>query len=217
MQEEQAAALQICHEETCPLCWRLVSRLWVQAQKNRLLLWRIKKKTKQQETSPLLQRRRKLNEPFTSSPFSSGEVVKVFYWLLPLFMMRRRKRQLIKYLMWKSWSLLCAEVSLILMCLFSYSVFICWVDCLLIVKWLLCNSVIEMISTSVPLALELRMGGQPKLDNSSSYLIFLEKNTLQRDACQEDYDIPALKQSLWPGWFGDPTENWCPDLSCWEL
>lgn len=38
---------------------------------------------KKKETSPLLQRHRKLNEPFISSPFSSGEVVKVFYISLP--------------------------------------------------------------------------------------------------------------------------------------
>lgn len=34
---------------------------------------------KNKETSPMLQRGRKLNEPFTSSLFSSGEVVKLFY------------------------------------------------------------------------------------------------------------------------------------------
>lgn len=34
---------------------------------------------KKRETSPLLQRQRKLNGLFTSSPFSSGEVVKFFY------------------------------------------------------------------------------------------------------------------------------------------
>lgn len=38
---------------------------------------------KKKETSPLLQRHRKLNEPFISSPFSSEEVVKVFYISLP--------------------------------------------------------------------------------------------------------------------------------------
>lgn len=38
---------------------------------------------KKKETSPLLQRHRKLNEPFISSPFSSGQVVMVFYISLP--------------------------------------------------------------------------------------------------------------------------------------
>lgn len=59
----------------------------------------VENKKKKKETSPLLQRLRKLNEPFTSSPFSLGEVAKVFY---ISFTVRKRKRQPIKYLMWKS-------------------------------------------------------------------------------------------------------------------
>lgn len=70
---------------------------------------------KKKETSPLLQRHRKLNEPFISSPFPQEKWLRSFIFhclLLPLFTARKRKRQPIKYLMWKSWSLsLCRGIS----------------------------------------------------------------------------------------------------------
>lgn len=169
MQENKAVVLEIlCQWGVC-VPWAPQLRADVQTTspdwKVRLLLW-----IKRRENSALHQRCRKLNESFISSPFSSGELVMFFYNtqspLLPLLAGRKERNSQLN--IWYGGAVvflsLCGSISNSHMLIFTFS-FQCWVVHTLIVKWLLCNSVMEMLPASAPLALELRKRGQPKLDN----------------------------------------------------